>query len=44
MNSQIEPRLYIDPQTECRTCLCEVCGGTCYWPEYRCIRCERNRL
>ncbi len=37
----IEPTLYIDPQAERRTGVCPQCGGTCYAPGYRCIRCER---
>ena len=42
MNIPIEPRLYTDPQ-RCRPLgRCPVCGGECYPPGGRCIRCERR--
>ena len=38
----IEPMLYIDHQMESRILFCGVCGGECYAPGFRCIRCERS--
>ena len=41
---QIEPTLYIDPQTEKPACFCRRCGGERYAPGLVCLRCERRGL
>ena len=41
---QIEPMLYIDPQTRKPVCFCSRCGGERYAPGLVCLRCERRGL
>ena len=40
----IEPVLYLDPQAASLGCRCRRCGGECYTPSFRCLRCERRAL
>ena len=42
MPMPIEPILYFDPQAALDVRYCEVCGGACFSPGYRCLRCERS--
>lgn len=38
----IEPVLYLDEQAARPGGFCQVCGGECYLPSGRCLRCERR--
>lgn len=38
----IEPVLYRDPQAAPPRRHCPRCGGECYAPSLRCLRCERR--
>ncbi len=40
----IEPVLYLDLQAAVPGCHCDRCGGECYAPTLRCLRCERRSL
>ncbi len=40
----IESLLFPDPQAQRPGCFCQRCGGECYAPSFRCLRCERSAL
>ena len=40
MNREIDPGVYIDPQTQPPADFCPVCGCERYLPGLHCVRCE----
>lgn len=40
----IQIKFMIDPQTLPPAAFCPICGGECYAPSLRCLRCEGGWL